>query len=750
MVRHNTLTDPARAARTRAAVSEPMTRLAAGSEHQLALDLRLDARISVPPSVLEEAARAVEVLLRLSTLPFGSLSWVDYHARFRDRYGPGALVAVRDLVADSGLGYPTGFLGAPRARPSWRVLTERDVRLGALIQTAILEGADEIRLTDADIDALTVGEHPTAVPPCRVELGFALHAATTQAVDRGDFQLQVVAAPKTPTSMAGRFAHLLDPANHAQVAASFTNSHEAHDVLAVQLSFPPRRAHNQNVTRVGALLPEVLSLSEHPDRQVITVDDLAVTADAEQMYLVHQPTGRRIVPHIPHALDTIVQTPPLARFLAEVADARSAVFGPFDPGPAARNLPYLPRIRYGRTILAPARWLLTTADLTPDDPHHADTAGDNDTAGGRWTASLQAWRRRWRVPARVVACHGELRLPLDLDQPLDRALLRRLTRADRLELREDTPVDGYGWVGGRPVEFLIPMALTVPPARPVPITTPPGRTLRPGASTVVHARLVGNPARFDPVLTTHLPILADRLLNYGLCRWWIRRHRDMIRLEADQHLSLFLEFSSPDGYAAVCAMLAEFAAGLAERGLPGELILAPYHQHPARYGRGPALQVAQEVFAADTAAAIAQLRTANQAGIPAQALAAASMARLAAAFAPDQPTGYRTLLSCLRDATQPAERTTTDLARRLADPTSEHRHLRALPGGDAVADAWQARDLTLHAYRNHLLPQRDPVSVLPTLLHEHHMRGVGLDPDIERSTNHAARAAAMRCLAGAR
>ncbi|MEV0391773.1 lantibiotic dehydratase [Polymorphospora rubra] len=747
LIRHNTVADPCEAAQVRAAVAGPMAALAPDAEHQLVIDLRLDAQISVPSRVLDEAVLAAEVLLRVGTQPFGSVAWLDYHARFRDRYGPGALVPVRELVADSGLGYPTGFLGAPRARPAWRVLTERDVYLGTLIQKAILDGANEICLTDADIDALTVGDHASAVPPTRIELGFALHATSTESIDHGNFELRITAAPRTPTSMAGRFAHLLDPADQAQVVASFTGHDNGDKVLAVQLSFPPRRIHNQNVTRVGAFLPDVVSLSEHPDAPVIPVDDLGVTADSEQMYLVHQPTGRRIVPCIPHALDTIVQTPPLARFLAEVADARSAVFGPFDLGAAARNLPYVPRIRYRRIILTPARWLLDTADLTPDDRH----AG---SATGQWETAFGAWRRQWRVPARVVMCHGELRLPLDLDQALDRTLLRtRLARADRLELREDVSASGYGWAAGRPTEFLIPMTPATPPLRRPPATSSPGDVLRPGASAVVHAQLTGNPARTDQLLTAHLPTLAERLAGLGLRRWWIRRHRDTIRLEADQNLSLFLRFDEPAAYAPACTILAEFTAGLAAAGLPADLILAPYHLHPARYGGGgPALQAAEEVFAADTASAAAQLRTADQAGIPAQALAAASMTRLAAAFAPNPETGYRTLLACLHQATAPAERTLTDLARRLADPAGDHHHLRTLPGGNAVADAWQARDLALRTYHDRLTAQRDPASVLRTLLHEHHMRAVGVDPDFERQTNHAARAAAMRCLpqAGAR
>src|SRR3977135_3671946 len=100
--------------------------------------------------------------------------------------------------------------------------------------------------------------------------------------------------------MAGRFAHLLDDADRARLAATYTaepGESARDEVVAVQLSYPPRRPHNENVVRVPPVLPDVVSLSEHPDSAhpdsgVIGVDDLAVTADADQMYLVQHSTGR--------------------------------------------------------------------------------------------------------------------------------------------------------------------------------------------------------------------------------------------------------------------------------------------------------------------------------------------------------------------------------------------------------------------------------------------------------------------------
>ncbi len=745
LARHNNTTDREQAAEIRKTVAAQMAALVPGPGHVLAADVRLDARIAVPERVLTEAGLAAGVLLRVTTQPFGSAAWLDYHARFRARYGHGALVPVQELVADSGLGYPCGYLGAPRARPSWRMLTERDAALLALIQQATLDGAEEIELTDAVIEALTVGEHADIVAPQRVELGVAVYAASTEAIDRGDFQLRVTAAPRIPTSMAGRFAHLLDDADRTRLAATYAAEPEKStrdEAIAVQLSFPPRRAHNENVVRVPTLLPDVVSLSEHPDPAdpdltVIGVDDLAVTADAEQMYLVQRSTGRRVIPRIPHALDTTVQSPPLARFLAEVADARSAVFRGFDLG-AARTLPYVPRIRYRRTVLVAARWILTSADF-PGRP-----------GSGSAEHTLRSWRQRWRVSARVVLCDGELRLPLDLDQDLDRALLRaQAERAGRIELQEDAPLGGLGWIG-RPAELLIPMTAITSPSRPLPATAPPRAALRPGDSAVVHAQLVGNPARFDEILTARLPRFIDELrdLDGVLGAWWVRRHRDMIRPETDQHLAIFLRLTSPDHYGPTAARVAAFAADLHARGLPGQLTLTSHPQHPARYGDGPTLAAAEGVFAADTAAAIAQIATAQASGIPAQALAAASMAHLAASFAPDPETGYRALVGCLRQEHGPLDRTLRDQAHGLADPDQGYRAVRALPGGEAVAAAWTARDTALSAYHRTLVQQQhDPGTVLRTLLHEHHVRAVGVDPTYEKESGRLARAAALRRLA---
>lgn len=710
------------------------------AEKVLAVDVALDGQLTVPDAVIREAEAAATTLLRLTPHPFGSPAWKDFHARCVDRYGIGAVVPARDVVADSGLGFPAGFLGAPRP-PAARALTERDGTLLDLIQQAAVDGRAEIELTESVIRALTVGDHAQMIPPARVELAFQLHAASPDALARGQFQLWVTGAPMHASSMAGRFAHLLSEADQRRLADTYTPT--CHHAIAAQLSFPPRREHNENITRVPRLLPHVISLAEHraDDDAVIRLDDLAVTTDASQLYLVRISTGERIQPNMLHALETSAQTPPLARFLAEVTSARCGVYGPFDFG-VARAMPFLPRVRCGRSVLALARWLLNAADLPPAQ-----------STTPAWEKALSAWRDRWRVPSAVVLCEGELRLPLDLDDRLHRVLLRaRLdrNRIGRIEFRQAGGHDDLAWTG-RACELLVMLNVVRLPAAADRLRTAPQHTvtrsdaLLPGNSAVLHAQLLGHPLRFDEILTDHLSLLLDDVEDH-VALWWFRRHHDTTRPDSDQHLVLCLRLRGPQEYGVAAARLADWAARLSACGLLADLNLGAYQPQRGGYGHGTAIEAAVEgVFAADSAAALAHIRLATNTGMPNQAIAAASLSDVAASLTATPEAGYRWLVDLLPQEHGKLDSSLRAAALRLA--SDDWAELRGLAGGQTVAKAWEKRREALAVYRDRLSQDGDHTTVLRALLHDHHVRAVGVDPGAERVTNRLARAVAQRQLA---
>ena len=716
---------------TTSALARQMTALSDTASVPLVVETALDCDVRLPAQVVREAEAAVGVLARATPFPYGYPHWRDYHQRFLDRYGTQTTVPVLDLVADSGLGLPAGYLGAAQPRPDPYALTRRDERLLALVQQSTLDGSGEIVLTEPLIADLAGPSDVEAILPPRVEVSVEIHAATPDALDRGAFRLVITGAPRPASSMAGRFAHLLSEEDRDQLAATYQTSDP--DVIAAQLSFAPRRRRNENIARTAQLLPHVIPLAEHraPHAGLIPLSDLAVTADERRFFLVQLSTGRRIEPRVTHALEAGAHTPPLARFLAEITTARCAVYQAFDFG-AAHRLPYLPRVRHQRTVLSPARWLLTAEDLP----------GPTATPAA-WNAALEAWRERLRAPARLTLVEHDQRLPLDLTHPLHQAVLRaRLKGTRHLALSEAPDPGELAWIG-RAHELLLPLSLTEPSHR-----LPPPRPQRtaaehlPDHATVVTAHIHAHPERHDEILTSHLPHLINALDPPP--PWWFSRQRPPTHPDAAHHLAITLRLPDPGTWGPAVERLHHWADTLRRQRLVAHWTLTTHEPKPHRYGHGPAREAAHDLFAADAAAALAQIRMTMSTDTLPQALAAASMVDLAASFAPTIRDGLAWLVHHIPRAHGPLDRKLRDQALRLADPHGATETLRSLTGGQEVAAAWQQRAAALVAYRKQLADQREPLTLLDEFLHLHHARVLGIDANRERVTQRLVRACALR------
>lgn len=710
--------DPAAATNLQALTTRMATRSTIAPVPVL-VDTVLDGAAHLPAEVITEAQNAAAVLHRLSPLPYGYHHWRDYHRRFRAQYGVGATVPVLDLVADSGLGWPAGYTGSER-RKAPTLLTDRDTVMLKLLQQT---GHGDLVLDEATITELVEAagiDEPLYGDRC--ELGFEVHAPSTRALLNGEFSIEVTSVPRPGSSMLGRFVHLLPAGQRRSIADSYTTRPDA---ITAQLSFSPRRRRNENVARTPQLLPYLIPLAEHPVEGAasIALDDIGVTADARSLYLVQLSTGRPIDARVLHALEAGIQTPPLARFLAEVAGARHAAYKPFDFGAASR-LPYLPRVRYGRTTLAPARWLLDNRDMPGRTAPHDE-----------WEKAFTAWRQRMNVSRYVCLMEYDQRLPLDLDHPVHRRLVRSRTyEGPGLELRQAADPDAHGWIG-RAHDVVLPFVRTTPTHRALPVQRPRQDTQAPiqlpGAGSVLQLHLHGHPDRFDEILDRHLPRLWTAMESEPT--WWFTRHRQLSRPETGQHLTLNLHIV-PAEHAAVTVAVNWWATELHRQRLLARLTLEPYRPQTGRYGARSAMDAAHDVFAADSAAALAQIRLTSRTGHTPRAVAAASLVHLAAHLMPCAEDGWRWLIENTPAHGRPDR---TDRTQAL--------QIYAADGADDLTDSWAERARALAAYRQALTAQEyDPGTVLRSLLHQHHVRVLGVDPTTEAATLHLARAVALR------
>lgn len=721
----------------RASVSQRMSAICDRPEPSLAVDLRVDCSVVLPQVVAREAEAAASVLVRLTPHRFGNPSWRAWHAAFLERYGSGAVIPIRQVVdADTGLGYPPGYRGSLMTQPAPPV-SARDHKLLRLAQQAALDGGGEVVLDERLLSELAP-ESAEVPPPPHTELRLHLHAPTTDALDRGEFTLVVISAARQAGTTTGRFLHLFESDDRDRMIQAFIGLPTLiPGSLLAQVSCPPLSPQTGNLARTPPVFPPIPIGEHRPEGNAqIPLDDLAVSADAHRLFLVSLSQGRIVEPMMVNAVEFRRATHPLARFLCEITTARDAACVPFAWG-TANGLPYLPRVRYRRTVLRPASWNLSASDLP-----------GSRTAWPQWSQAWSSQRRRYRIPDAVHLGEHDVHIRLDLHEPAHLAVLRtHLDRAGNATLTEAPDPHDYGWTGGQAHEIVIPLAATDPPPTPrpvrptgpIPATHHPGHA--PGSSGWIYARVYSHPDRQTDILTSYLPDLLSAWEDGPLDDWWFLRYQ-----EPEPHLRLRIRLHDARTYGYAAQHFGAWAERLRRLGLLRNIVLDTYYPEVGRYGTGAAMHAAEVVFAADSAAAIAQLRMTGGGNPHPHAVIAASFTDLATAFTGGVSEGLQWLLDHVTQSPAPTlAREVRDQAMRLADFSDDWSALRTLPGGELLALAWAQRRSALVAYRAHLTDAQgpDPDRVLASLLHLHHTRMVGIDSDSERVCFRLARAAAL-------
>ncbi|WP_412078846.1 lantibiotic dehydratase [Streptomyces xanthophaeus] len=691
-----------------------------------ALDLRVDWSLRIPETVAREAESAAFALSRLA--PRAALSgWDEWHTRFLDRYGLRAVVPVVDAI--DALGYPPSYRGAADVVPSR--MPDSDSRLLKLAFGAAMQRRLEVVLDDAMVEELASTDAGRPVQPS-TELTVRIHAVDMAALERGDFALHVTGVARSAGATTGRFLGLLPDAERHAMSKTYAALPGVHqDALVAQISSTPLSAQGENVARAPQVTDLVIPVGDYhgPESGGLPVADLAVTADAERMHLVSLSRRRPVHTLLLNAVDLPHHTHPLARFLVEAPVALAVPCTGFQWGSAASALPFLPALRYGRTVLSPARWLLTDTDLP--------TSG---ASWEQWDEGLAGWRHEVNLPERVYLSEADQTLALDLAEPSHRALLRaHLDRHRTVTLRLAPHAHDLGWAGDRAHEVVIPLASD---QRIPPVPTAGGHVVGrghghlPGCDDRLYLQLHGHRDRQDAILTRYV---ADLMHELDGPRWWFIRYPD----PAD-HLRLRLA-CAPGAIGTAIQTVGAWARKLQQQGLITHLTIATYQPETARFGGAAAIEAAERYFAADSAAAVAQLAAQNAvAGPDPRALTAASMVDIATGLLGDTSAAMHWLVECTRTHPTAPPRAVYRQAIDLSTGTREDLDAH-------VTTIWAERRLALAEYRRALTDTAlSPEEVLADLLHLHHvrMRGPGLDE--ERGHLHLARAAALSWTARAK
>ncbi|WP_159072359.1 lantibiotic dehydratase [Streptomyces sp. CMB-StM0423] len=663
------------------------------SPRQLAVDTLADANIALPSSVARRAAEAASLLWRIGHRA-GPLT--DYHQRFCAEYGRHRLVTLLDVLD------PVTGLGEPRPRDALGLDEGLDPQrtevLARLLSDTLIGGADELVLTEDDIDPLA---NPSPLPPPRTaEIHIQLlHGATG---------LKIAVCPATGSQDAGaapgRFTRYLpdlapdeahDPGNGPMIAEIVCRSRTVRaTALAVETGTAPWRIPLDVPTRPDDLLPA----------------DLALGTTGDHLQLWSTSHDRPVIPVLYSRLAPKL-LPPAAHLLHLLGHTGTRPWHPWHWGPFAA-FPHTPRVRYRDTLLTPARWLLPT--------RVAAAADDRAT----FEAHLATWRTSARPtpPPVLVTEEVDRRLPLDLDNAEEREILRRSIRRGTRTLAEPlaapeqlAAVDGP--TGRHLIDLVVPLT-----RRHTPQPTPPDprRALRrhppasfhlPG-STWLSAALAA-PSHLHDTLLAHLAPLLDDLTG-DADRWFFLRYTTPA---LGPHLRLRFHGTPHTLATRIQPRLSNAADALHRTGLLRTLLLEPYEQEVERYGGPDAITVAEAVFTADSRLALQAVhRTPDERLL----LAVACATDIARSLAPGQ------------------ERTALRPGRLTAD---QRRHRDALRPhlGDGAASLIPTEMTTAHAelraaladYRDTLAPQV-AARCASDVIHMHANRLLAGGPETER------------------
>ncbi|MCU0657714.1 MAG: lantibiotic dehydratase [Polyangiaceae bacterium] len=548
------------------------------------VDLRRPAEALVLGNAVHpELLRVARLFVSLP--PYRNARLQRFIERFEARYD-GRLVPLLEAVDDDhGVGFSKSTfqedLPILDGLPS-RVSSQK-TSLGE-IERRLLEKLASCREVPYELE-LKEGDFPTgkAEPPLTFALQASLSAEDEAQVERGEFQLfQVYLLQPSGTVMLGRFCGL-DPAIE-ELTRRYVEAEEqsSKELLLDRADAPPGRIANV-VQRPGLSTYELVvqGRSGAPPERQIDLQDLLVGVEGGRVVLYSKRLQRRLRVRATHAFNAASDVGlPLVHFLSAVEEqhmvGRSAVNW------GGVQAPFLPRLRLGKTILAPARWRIEGAELK------ALTTSE----------ALLALRERRGMPRWVSISEADNVLPIDLEDELGRGLLLQELQGKSEAILEEflpalLPRPLRGPEGTYVHEMIVPFVAD-PLPRPEPRTVrlePAEAPVVPPGREVLYLKFYGAPGELERWFLGGLGPALPPL------PWMFVRYED----SGGYHLRLRI-FGPSDTLQGLLWPLLQRADEAVRQGLIQKVQLDSYEPETERYGGPAGVRLVEQMFCVDSAA----------------------------------------------------------------------------------------------------------------------------------------------------
>jgi thiopeptide-type bacteriocin biosynthesis protein len=592
------------------------------------------------PAVVETLQSGVEMLRRiLPAATDGPLA--RFRRAFRERYEDREVPLVEVLDEESGIGFePSNDPGAagapllaelvfPPAPSDERTSFAKSQRwLLRRLEQIWARGEHELALTDADVDALAA-DNPAPLPDA-LSVMATLVAPSREALARGELDVLLRnAGGPSGARMLGRFCHA-SPELHELVRAHL----RAEEALRPDAVFA--EIVHLNEGRLGNILCRpvlraheipFLGISGAPADQQIPVQDLLVSVRGDRIVLRSRRLDREVVPRLSTAHNFNLRTIGIYRFLCSLQGQDGAGWA-WSWG-ALENARFLPRVRWKRIVLSPARWLFDTADLaelnrvvraapaekraTPGNEKETEQSAQAVVAHrARIYDAVQALRAAWALPRFVAVADSDNQLVVDLDNPLSvdsfAWLVHRRSQVHIVELYPGPEsLVAHSPEGTLAHEIVVTFTRTpeAAPARSAPVVqqdtvqTSEQRRFLPGDRWLYVKLYCGQSAADEVLRRVITPVREEALATGAAESWFFVRYHD-----PEPHVRV--RFSGEPGrlHGEVLPELHAAARPLLDEGTLWRIQLDTYEREVERYGGPHGVALCEQIFWHDSEAVL--------------------------------------------------------------------------------------------------------------------------------------------------
>jgi thiopeptide-type bacteriocin biosynthesis protein len=716
------------------------------SKNYLQVDLKIQTdEVVLPFSIKEEVEKVAETLWKISNNEYGLSHFSEYRNDFIKKYGSSREVPLLELLDEEiGLGAPATYEYPPSKRRPKKNITKYQQRkkylLSQWLTMSLLKGEQEIVLDDYKIEELAGEDIDSRYTPRSFELFFSLAADSKEAVEAGDYTLisGATALSYGAGRSIGRFSDIMgsDFQDYLKNVGKLEQE-MCFDKIIAELVYLPidGRAANVVLTYENRNYEIVMgTTSSKKSENIIPLSDLVVGIDKRGFYLRSLKFDKEVVAVVNHMFNGS-KSPNVYRFLRELAMERQRNIENFHWG-EFDSLPFLPRIKYGRCILSPARWILNNETLSIDENMNKE----------EWIEKFNIYKKEWRLPQYVYLTQTDNRLLLDLNENEHIEEIRRefgkLNFGQGIILTElghelgELPKNNRGRYY---TEFVFPIIKnstvnnreSIPKNQYKPID-PVERFRLPG-SEWMYVKWYGVCNRIEEFLGGPLREFCNKAEQNG----WIGSSFFMRYSDPEAHIRLRFFGEPKKLQSELLPQLNNFAKNCLEEGMLSRMVIDTYVPELERYGGRELMNIAEQWFCIDSRIVMDWIRSNEQGLLPIEKdlLAVISIIDIMEQFGLtfdeqlaflDKIVNYKDYLDMFRSK--------RSLYVKLGDARDGFAELRRHEAGQFILPALQGRSNTLHYYGEQLSKKElsgdyyvKSIDAMHSIIHLHINRLYGID-----------------------